>query len=100
MLVGTILYQRYYSAAEYVCMTLVGLGVALFGSKSSRGVTAKLVAPNQTLGYALCGLNLLCDGFTNVKQVRGLLHRCVSVYCPLCAFWYGCAVCVRLLRAR
>ncbi len=28
---GTLLHGKKYSYAEYVCMTLIGLGVALFG---------------------------------------------------------------------
>lgn len=35
-------------------------------------VTAKLAAPNAPLGYSLCSLNLIFDGYTNAMQVRPL----------------------------
>lgn len=68
MIMGTLLHKRYYSAAEYICMTLIGVGVALFGKKSSHGVSSKLANPNTTLGYTLCLINLAFDGYTNAAQ--------------------------------
>lgn len=45
-------------------------GVGLFGLKSSSKVTRKLAAPNAPLGYTLCLVNLVLDGYTNAAQVR------------------------------
>ncbi len=49
-------------------MTLIGVGVALFGSQSSHKVAAKLVKPNTLLGYSLCLVNITFDGYTNAAQ--------------------------------
>ncbi|KAF8068425.1 UTR3 [Scenedesmus sp. PABB004] len=68
MLVGSLLHGKRYSALEYVCMTCIGLGVSLFARKSSSKVTARLAAPNAPLGYLLCFVNLLLDGYTNAFQ--------------------------------
>uniref|UniRef100_A0A7S3QPA7 Uncharacterized protein n=1 Tax=Dunaliella tertiolecta TaxID=3047 RepID=A0A7S3QPA7_DUNTE len=68
MLMGTILHGRRYSPLEYFCMSLIGVGVALFGQKSSSSVASKLANPNTGLGYLLCGLNLAFDGYTNSVQ--------------------------------
>lgn len=46
-------------------------GVGLFGMKSSSKVTRKLASPNAPLGYGLCLVNLVLDGYTNAAQVRG-----------------------------
>jgi hypothetical protein len=46
MVMGTVLHGKRYSPAEYVCMTLIGIGVALFGKKGSHKVSSKLVDPN------------------------------------------------------
>ncbi len=70
MLMGSLLHGKRYSPAEYLCMTLIGVGVALFGKKSSHGVASKLANPNTLLGYALCLVNLAFDGYTNAAQVR------------------------------
>jgi UDP-galactose transporter B1 len=48
--------------------TIKGVGVALFGSKSSHKVATKLQAANVPLGYGLCLLNLAFDGYTNAAQ--------------------------------
>lgn len=68
MLAGFLLHGARYSLTEYVCMTLIGLGVALFGSKSSSHVARKLVKPNTPLGYSLCLVNIVFDGYTNAAQ--------------------------------
>jgi len=68
MIMGTLLHQRKYSMAEYVCMTLIGVGVALFGKSSAKGVSSKLANPNTNLGYTLCLINLAFDGYTNAAQ--------------------------------
>ena len=44
-------------------------GVGLFGMKSSSKVTRKLASPNAPLGYTLCLVNLVLDGYTNASQV-------------------------------
>lgn len=68
MVAGTVLHGKSYSALEYVCMSLIGIGVALFARKSSSKVTSKLASPNAPLGYTLCFLNLAFDGYTNAAQ--------------------------------
>ncbi|KAI8475376.1 MAG: UAA transporter [Monoraphidium minutum] len=68
MVVGTLLYRKRYSGFEYLCMSLIGVGVGLFARKSSSKVTTKLEAPNAPLGYTLCLLNLFLDGYTNAQQ--------------------------------
>lgn len=71
MVAGTLLHRRRYSALEYLCMSMIGVGVALFARKSSSTVTTKLAAPNAPLGYFLCFLNLSFDGVCGLSR---LLH--------------------------
>ena len=73
MVVGTLLHGKRYSPLEYLCMMLVGVGVALFGSQTSSSVKAKLANPNTALGYSLCFVSLAFDGYTNAVQVW--MHR-------------------------
>mmetsp|Transcript_101 Transcript_101/g.175 ORF Transcript_101/g.175 Transcript_101/m.175 type:complete len:324 (-) Transcript_101:552-1523(-) len=68
MVMGTVLYGKRYSMVEYICMSLIGVGVALFGRKSSSKVSSRLANPNTVLGYSLCLLNLAFDGYTNAVQ--------------------------------
>jgi UDP-galactose transporter B1 len=68
MLIGTVLYKKRYSALEYMCMSMIGVGISLFARKSSSKVTSKLAAPNAPLGYLLCFINLTLDGYTNAAQ--------------------------------
>eukprot|EP00878_Enallax_costatus_P006461 GHUV01006773.1.p1 GENE.GHUV01006773.1~~GHUV01006773.1.p1 ORF type:complete len:336 (+),score=74.81 GHUV01006773.1:909-1916(+) len=68
MVMGTLLHGKRYSALEYLCMTMIGVGVSLFARKSSSKVTAKLASPNAPLGYFLCFVNLTFDGYTNAYQ--------------------------------
>ena len=81
MLMGTVLSGKRYSLFEYCCAAAIAGGVALFAGagsgkaggggagKGSHGVVGKsLAAPNAPLGYALCLLNLLLDGYTNAAQ--------------------------------
>lgn len=45
--------------------------------KSSSKVTLKLASPNAPLGYTLCLVNLVLDGYTNAAQVRdSIVHLC------------------------
>lgn len=74
MLAGFLLHGKRYTVAEYIFMTLIGLGVALFGSKSSSKVAHKLAKPNTPIGYALCLANLTLDGYTNAAQDQ-INHR-------------------------
>ena len=50
------------------CILPSGVGVALFGRKSSHKVATKLQSANVPLGYGLCLLNLAFDGYTNAAQ--------------------------------
>lgn len=68
MLMGTLVYGMRYSAVEYVCMSLVGLGIALFAQHNASTVTSKLAQPNSMLGYSLVAVNLIFDGYTNSSQ--------------------------------
>ncbi|GIL63718.1 hypothetical protein Vafri_17744 [Volvox africanus] len=68
MLMGVVLHGKRYTVLEYVCMTLIGLGVAAFAQKGSSKVTGRLASPNPLLGYTLCFVNLAFDGYTNAAQ--------------------------------
>lgn len=68
MLMGTLLHGKRYSALEYACCLAISAGVGLFGMKSSSKVTRKLASPNAPLGYTLCLVNLVLDGYTNASQ--------------------------------
>ncbi|GBF92343.1 UDP-galactose UDP-glucose transporter [Raphidocelis subcapitata] len=96
MVVGTVLHGKRYSPLEYVCMMLVGVGVGLFARKSSSKVTTRLAAPNAPLGYTLCLLNLILDGYTNAAQDE--INRRYKRNSPVhmmawmnfwCALYYG-----------
>eukprot|EP00879_Flechtneria_rotunda_P006396 GHRR01006720.1.p1 GENE.GHRR01006720.1~~GHRR01006720.1.p1 ORF type:complete len:369 (+),score=67.39 GHRR01006720.1:115-1107(+) len=68
MVMGTVLHGKRYSALEYLCMAMIGVGISMFACKSSSKVTAKLASPNAPLGYLLCFVNLTFDGYTNAFQ--------------------------------
>ena len=68
MLMGTVLHGKRYSGLEYLCMSLIGVGVALFAQKGSAKAQSKLASPNVPLGYTLCFVNLALDGYTNAAQ--------------------------------
>lgn len=85
MLMGTVLSGKRYSAFEYSCAAAIAGGVALFAgagkasggggahaasaaSAAAKAATKRLAAPNAPLGYSLCLLNLLLDGYTNAAQ--------------------------------
>ncbi|PNH03674.1 UDP-galactose/UDP-glucose transporter 3 [Tetrabaena socialis] len=65
MLMGVLLHGKRYTTLEYMCMGLIGLGVAAFAQKGSSRVVE---SPNATLGYTLCFINLAFDGYTNAAQ--------------------------------
>mmetsp|Transcript_34996 Transcript_34996/g.88165 ORF Transcript_34996/g.88165 Transcript_34996/m.88165 type:complete len:332 (+) Transcript_34996:224-1219(+) len=68
MLMGTLIGGKVYSAAEYLSTALIAAGISLFAWKGSPKAAAKLAAPNAGLGYGLCAVNLILDGFTNATQ--------------------------------
>jgi len=82
MLMGTVLSGKRYSVFEYSCAAAIAGGVALFAgagkasagggahaaSAAAKAVAKRLAAPNAPLGYTLCLLNLLLDGYTNAAQ--------------------------------
>mmetsp|Transcript_42088 Transcript_42088/g.99786 ORF Transcript_42088/g.99786 Transcript_42088/m.99786 type:complete len:210 (-) Transcript_42088:165-794(-) len=68
MIMGTIIGGKVYSALEYFSTILIAAGISLFASRGSSKVSSKLAAPNTGLGYGLCFLNLILDGFTNAAQ--------------------------------
>lgn len=70
MLLGTLLHKRSYPLIEYLFCFMVTAGVSSFawfgrGAKKLKAVAYPGQAP---LGYLLCFLNLLLDGYTNVTQ--------------------------------
>lgn len=96
MVMGTVLHGKRYSALEYLCMTMIGVGVSLFAFKSSSKVTAKLASPNAPLGYLLCFVNLTFDGYTNAYQDEINRHypdnNPIHMMCWMnfwCALFYG-----------
>ena len=73
MVLGTLLGGAAYSASEYACAAAIGGGVGLFALASTSPAkklkaASSLASPNAPLGYALCALNLLLDGYTNAAQ--------------------------------
>eukprot|EP00887_Chlorella_sp_A99_P002743 scaffold6.g2743.t1 len=68
MLLGTLLHGKRYSLLEYACCFAISGGVGLFALRSSGKVVSKLASPNAPLGYTLCLLNLVLDGYTNAAQ--------------------------------
>ena len=74
MILGTLLHHKSYPLIEYVFCFLVTAGVSSFAwfGRSSGGGHGKVKAvayPGQApLGYLLCFLNLVLDGYTNVTQ--------------------------------
>ncbi|KVH97733.1 UDP-galactose/UDP-glucose transporter 3-like [Cynara cardunculus var. scolymus] len=69
MLMGTLVYGIRYTFPEYLCSLLVAGGVSIFAlAKTSSKTINKLANPNAPLGYGLCFLNLVFDGFTNATQ--------------------------------
>lgn len=68
-------------------------GVGLFGLKSSSKVTRKLASPNAPLGYTLCLVNLVLDGYTNAAQVRACSARAAAI--PPSARGRPCMACPR-----
>lgn len=70
MLLGTVLHKKTYPMIEYFFCFLVTAGVSSFAWFGSGAKKVKAVAfPGQApLGYVLCFLNLLLDGYTNVTQ--------------------------------
>lgn len=102
MLMSTLVYGKRYSALEYVCMSLVGVGVSLFAQRSSTAVTSKLAEPNAPLGYFLCAANLVFDGYTNAAQDQiNAAHPGNSPFHMMCwmNFWTTCYYCAWLFGA-
>ncbi|EFN58849.1 hypothetical protein CHLNCDRAFT_34185 [Chlorella variabilis] len=92
MLMGTVLHGKRYSMLEYACCLAISAGVGLFGMKSSSKVTRKLASPNAPLGYTLCLVNLVLDGYTNAAQDEiHKRHKHGSALQMMCwmNFWCG-----------
>ncbi|KAH9534901.1 hypothetical protein CY35_17G027100 [Sphagnum magellanicum] len=69
MFTGAIVYGVHYTIPEYLCTFLITGGVSIFSLlKNHEKVVSKVASPNQPFGYALCFLNLGCDGFTHATQ--------------------------------
>lgn len=69
MVMGTLVGGIHYSSLEYVCALMLAAGISLFAHQSSSAVKQKLASPNAPLGYFLCLVNLVFDGYTNAAQV-------------------------------
>ncbi|KAL4857963.1 UDP-galactose/UDP-glucose transporter 3 [Chlorella vulgaris] len=92
MLMGSVLHGKRYSMLEYVCCLAISAGVGLFGMRSSSKVTGKLASPNAPLGYTLCLVNLVLDGYTNAAQDEiHKRHKHGSALQMMCwmNFWCG-----------
>jgi hypothetical protein len=77
MVAGTLLYNKRYSAAEYLTAVLVAGGIVLFAVvKNSDAVLQKLAAPHAPVGYLLVTLNLALDAYTNSTQDR--VRKCLQ----------------------
>mmetsp|Transcript_18848 Transcript_18848/g.60525 ORF Transcript_18848/g.60525 Transcript_18848/m.60525 type:complete len:319 (-) Transcript_18848:873-1829(-) len=69
MIMGTLIGGKRYSVAEYLSAVMIGGGIAAFAFfKASSKAMSKLAAPNAPLGYTLCAINLMLDGYTNAFQ--------------------------------
>ena len=75
MLMGTLIGGKLYTSLEYGCALLIAAGISLFAKQSSGKVMSKLAAPNAPLGYSLCCLNLIFDGYTNAMQASASVTR-------------------------
>ncbi len=81
MIMGTLIGNKSYTLFEYLCMSLIGVGVALFGRKSSSKVSSKLQNANVPLGYTLCLANLAFDGGC-ISWGKGLLKALLIKISP------------------
>ena len=86
MVMGTLIGGKLYTSLEYGCAILIAAGISLFAKQSSSKVTAKLAAPNAPLGYSLCCLNLVFDGYTNAMQASTPLTD--QLHVSLSTFWW------------
>lgn len=69
MAMGVLVGRKRYATSEYLCGMMVSMGIALFALFKPHGGTAsKLETDNAPMGYALCLVNLLMDGYTNAAQ--------------------------------
>lgn len=81
MLVGTLIAGKRYTSLEYACALAIAGGVALFAAATPRRAAKRLAAPNAPLGYALCFVNLVLDGYTNAAQDK--IHAAFPATHPL-----------------
>lgn len=68
MIMGTLIYKVTYKSSDWVVISCICSGLAIFSMKSSMKAVSKLNTPNMALGYLLCLINLISDGFTNSAQ--------------------------------
>lgn len=69
MAMGVLLGRKKYTTSEYACGMLVSFGIAMFALFKAQGSTiSKLDNDNPSLGYTLCLVNLVMDGYTNAAQ--------------------------------
>lgn len=68
MAMGVLLYGIHYTLSEWIVVLLLCSGLSVFSFKSSPAALSKLTSPNLLLGYSLCIVNLIFDGYTNSRQ--------------------------------
>mmetsp|Transcript_28130 Transcript_28130/g.91909 ORF Transcript_28130/g.91909 Transcript_28130/m.91909 type:complete len:330 (+) Transcript_28130:118-1107(+) len=69
MVMGVLRFGKKYTSMEYFAAVLIAGGISVFAlAKDSAKARAKLASPNALLGYTLCLINLVFDGYTNAKQ--------------------------------
>ncbi|KAK9861423.1 hypothetical protein WJX84_005679 [Apatococcus fuscideae] len=93
MVLGTIIGGKRYSVLEYICSGLIGGGISLFAAQSMSGASKKLSNPNAPLGYALCAVNLILDGYTNAAQDKiHAQYKGTSSLVTMCWMNFWCSI--------
>lgn len=93
MILGTIIGGKRYSVLEYICSGLIGGGISLFAAQSMSGASSKLSNPNAALGYTLCALNLVLDGYTNAAQDQiHAQYKATSSLVTMCWMNFWCSL--------
>lgn len=82
MAMGVLLYGIHYTLSEWIVVLLLCSGLSVFSFKSSPEAISKLASPNLLLGYSLCIVNLICDGYTNSRQdnIKSQYSKTSSVF--------------------
>lgn len=93
MILGTLIGGKRYSVLEYICSGLIGGGISLFAAQSLSGGAKKLSNPNAPLGYSLCAVNLILDGYTNAAQDKiHAQYKGTSSLVTMCWMNFWCSI--------